>query len=57
MRGYVYAATGNVEYQLTPAIRLRAEARYDIHDGPGRLFDNYSKDQQLTGLLNAFFLF
>ncbi|AYO75670.1 hypothetical protein EBF16_01375 (plasmid) [Sphingobium yanoikuyae] len=57
VRGDVYAATGNVEYQLTPAIRLRAEARYDIHDGPGRLFDNYSKDQQLTGLLNAFFLF
>lgn len=55
--GDVYAATGNVEYQITPAIRLRAEARYDIHDGPGRLFDNFTKDQQLTGLLNAFILF
>lgn len=55
--GDAYAGTANVEYQLTPAVRLRAEARYDVHDGAGKLFDNFTKDQQLTGLLNIFFLF
>lgn len=55
--GSVYAATGNAELQLTPAVRLRGEARYDTFEGPGRLFDRFRKRDQLTGLANLFILF
>jgi len=55
--GEVYAATANLEYQLTPAVRVRVEGRYDTYNGDGHLFDNYTEDDQLTGLLNLFFLF
>ena len=57
VRGDVYAATANLEWQLSPAVRLRTEGRYDRHVGPGELFDNFTKDHQLTGLLDLFFLF
>jgi len=55
--GSVYAITANAEWQAIAALRLRAEARYDVHAGPGELFDHYTKDDQFTGLLDAFVLF
>jgi hypothetical protein len=56
-RGDVFAATANVEWQVSPAVRMRGEVRYDDHTGAGRLFDNNTKNQQAVGLANIFFLF
>jgi hypothetical protein len=44
-------------WQLSPAVRLRTQGHYDCHVGPGELFDNFTKDHELTGLLDLFFLF
>ncbi|WP_165886668.1 outer membrane beta-barrel protein [Sphingomonas sp. PP-F2F-A104-K0414] len=56
-RGDVFGATANVEWQLSPDVRVRGEVRYDDHTGAGRLFDNNTKNQQAVGLANIFFLF
>jgi hypothetical protein len=55
--GNVYSATGNVEFQIAPALRLRTELRYDRHDGLGKLFDNFTDNDQLVGMANVFVLF
>ncbi len=55
--GDVYAETVNLEWQPFSAARLRSELRYDVHVGPGDLFDNFTRDQQLTGVLDLVVLF
>ena len=57
VRGDVYAFTGNLEWQPAPMLRFRAEARYDTHHGPGKLFDRFTDDDQFVGMLNMFVLF
>jgi hypothetical protein len=56
-RGNVYAATANVEWQMSPAVRIRGEIRHDHHTGAGKLFDKNTANHQTVGLANIFFLF
>jgi hypothetical protein len=56
-RGDVYAETANIEWQMTPAIRLRGEVRHDDHTGAGDLFANNTANHQTVGLADIFFLF
>ena len=49
--------TGNLEWQPTTAIRVRTQMRYDRHRGPGALFDDFTEEDQLVGLVNLFSLF
>lgn len=47
--GSFYAMTTNLSWLPKPNLRLRPEARYDIHSGPGRdAFGNGSRDAQLV---------
>lgn len=47
--GSFYAVTTNLSWLPTPNLRLRPEARYDIHSGPGRdAFGDGSRDAQLV---------
>jgi hypothetical protein len=56
-RGNVYAETANIEWQMTPAIRLRGEVRHDDHTGAGELFANNTANQQTVGIADIFLLF
>lgn len=47
--GSFYALTTNISWAPTPNLRLRPEARYDIHSGHGRdAFADGTKDTQLV---------
>ncbi|UWQ78666.1 porin [Leisingera sp. S132] len=50
--GNVYAVTAGLEWQATPALRIRPELRYDTYDGGGTLFGG-GRNDQFTALLNA----
>lgn len=54
--GDVYSLTAGLEWQATPAMRLRGELRHDKYTGGGTLFAG-GNNEQTTALMNAVFSF
>ena len=52
--GNFYAVTTNLNWYVTPALRVRPELRYDIQDSSGPdAFANGEKDNQLIASLDV----